>query len=474
MAPRKIVLLEFNELCPPLLGRWMSEGKLPNFLRFYRGSEVFTAVADELDPDNLEPWIQWYSLHTGLRFSQHGVFHLTDGPAAEHNDIWRMLLKHGLRVANCASMNAKGFRAGGCFYLPDPWCTSEAPYPRELSAYQNIVVNYVQENSTTSKGSLTYKDYVRFLIFLAGHGLSLATLTAIGRQLWSDTVAREGTTWKRAPLLDLLQFDVFRHYWRKSRPDFCTFFLNSTAHYQHGYWHCAFPDEFPVSGDVEQTAKFRDAILYGYQQMDRLLDRFLAMEREGAMLILATALSQHANKRFDKTYYRPVDARKLLVDLGIVGATVMPVMSEQFAAHFNSPGEADAAREKLWGVRLAGEPVFAFAPSPEGTVFFGAKIRSRIAKDATLQGFPGGPRPFWDVFKALPHAKAGVHDPESVLWLKTGNHGVHTQRVSILDILPTILEYFGIDRASVDQEGRLQGSSLLPVIRDTKLAAVAS
>jgi hypothetical protein len=27
----KILVLEFNEICPPLLERWMQEGKLPHF-----------------------------------------------------------------------------------------------------------------------------------------------------------------------------------------------------------------------------------------------------------------------------------------------------------------------------------------------------------------------------------------------------------------------------------------------------------
>src|SRR5215470_15527589 len=98
--PRKVIVLEFNELCPPLLERWMSAGKLPHFKRFYDSSRIFTAVADEARPDRLEPWIQWYSVHTGLSHRQHGVLHLTDGPAAGHQDIWHMLAEHGYTVGN--------------------------------------------------------------------------------------------------------------------------------------------------------------------------------------------------------------------------------------------------------------------------------------------------------------------------------------------------------------------------------------
>src|SRR5271155_1660380 len=103
----KVLLLEFNEICPPLLDRWMGEGKLPNFAALHRASQVFTTVADELDPENLEPWIQWYSIHTGLPYSQHKVFHLTDGPKRGHVDVWQELQKLDKSVMNCSSMNAR-------------------------------------------------------------------------------------------------------------------------------------------------------------------------------------------------------------------------------------------------------------------------------------------------------------------------------------------------------------------------------
>jgi hypothetical protein len=471
---KRIVLLEFNELCPPLLARWMEEGRLPNFRRFYSQSDVFTAVADAQEQDNLEPWIQWYSVHTGLSLRQHDVRHLTDGPASGHEDIWRMLLKHGLRVGNCASMNARSFQAPGSFYLPDPWCTSEAPNPRELAAYQTVVASHVQENSTATRGRVTGSDYARFAAFMASHGLSMTTMASLGKQAWSEAVSRKRTTWRRAPLLDLLQFDVFRHCWSKMRPDFSTFFINSTAHYQHAYWHCAFPEDFQTAVDLGQAARFRDAILFGYQQMDALLDRFMALERGGALLILATALSQHANQRVGRTYYRPVNVDKLLADLGIKAATVLPVMSEQFSIRFDSQSEADSSRERLAALKTAGEPVFGFAPAPEATVFFGALSRTGTPENATLEGFPNGSQLFREVFRALPHMKSGVHHPESALWLKFGKHQVHRESASILDIVPTILEYFGIERTAVDPERRLHGSSLLPRMGIQNNVALAS
>lgn len=468
--PRKVMLLEFNELCPPLLDRWMAEGKLPNFKRFYDRSHVFTAVADETNPDYLEPWIQWYSLHTGLSHHQHRVLHLTDGPKAGHKDIWEMLVENGYRVGNGGSMNAKALRVAGSFFLPDPWCTSETPFPAELSAFHTVVASRVQENSTAGAGTLTLGDQVRFLAFLLSHGIRLSTLSAVARQLWSDTVLRKETTWKRVVLLDKMQLDVFEHYWRRHQPAFSTFFLNSTAHYQHGYWHCLFPESFARPVEPAQLKKFGDAILFGYQQMDRLLERFFELERKDVMLILSTALSQHANTRADKLYYRPRDIHRLLALMDLHPETLLPVMSEQYSARFPGESAADRARKRLEGLRVNGIPIFDFAPAPPNTIFFGCDLHEALDADTRIEGLDAR---FHDLFYALPHTKSGVHHPESVLWIKTGEHRVHSERVSILDVVPTLLDHFGIDRRRVDPAGQMQGSSLVPRYLGVRKAASA-
>src|SRR3546814_6943557 len=86
----------------------MGDGSLPNFRRFFEGSQAFTTTADAAPPA-LEPWIQWYSLHTGLSYQQHGVFRLTDGPRAAYPDIWEVIRYADLTVFNCSRMNAKSF-----------------------------------------------------------------------------------------------------------------------------------------------------------------------------------------------------------------------------------------------------------------------------------------------------------------------------------------------------------------------------
>lgn len=446
----RIVFIEFNELCPELLGRWMGDGTLPNFKRFHAASQVFTGVADVADPKFLEPWIQWYSMHTGLSYDQHQVFHLTDGPGAGHTDIWHALLAAGLSVGNCAGMNAPGFAAPGSFYLPDPWCRTETPYPAELAAYQTVVVNKVQEN-TKATTALGRAEYIEFAKFLVGNGLRSGTVLAIAEQLFSEVRSR-GSAWKRAALLDKLQFDIFLKLWKRSRPDFASFFLNSTAHFQHAYYHLLEPGKFDLPAAELDDPVHRDAIRFGYREMDRLLGDFMALERHGVTLVLATALSQQPDAGAGKRYYRPRDVDGLMRRLELRPERLLPVMAHQFSAQFATQAEADTARDRLRHITLDGYRVFQCDTGTPLTVFFGCTVGSAVPETAQLlfgEGANAG-TPFHEIFYQIRHMKTGVHHPDSVLWFKTGIHAVHAERTSILNVFPTLLDYYGVALAPAD------------------------
>src|SRR5204862_437923 len=145
--------------------------------------------------------------------------------------------------------------------VPDPWCTKTPPTPDELMPYFSFVRRQVLEH-TSASAPLGVKDYLRFLTFMMTHGLSPRTVLAIVRQLAAER--RGDSRWKRVVLHDQLQFDVFVHYHRRFTPAFSTFFLNSTAHYQHAYWDSMDPEAFGKQTTSNAEAH-RDAILYGYQ-----------------------------------------------------------------------------------------------------------------------------------------------------------------------------------------------------------------
>jgi len=69
----RVIFLEFNELCPPLIEKFIREGHLPNFKKLYDVSDTYITDA-ESDTEHLEPLIQWVTLQTGISHQEHGVF----------------------------------------------------------------------------------------------------------------------------------------------------------------------------------------------------------------------------------------------------------------------------------------------------------------------------------------------------------------------------------------------------------------
>src|SRR5688500_16290979 len=96
----RTILLEFNELTPSLIDRFIAKGRLPNFARFRDESQLFLTDAEERAP-YLEPWIQWVTVHSGLKYTDHGVFNLDEGHKLRAKRIWDVICDHGLKVLVC-------------------------------------------------------------------------------------------------------------------------------------------------------------------------------------------------------------------------------------------------------------------------------------------------------------------------------------------------------------------------------------
>jgi hypothetical protein len=285
---QNVILLEFNELSPTLMNRFISQGHLPNFKRFSEESGMYLTEAAERAP-YLDPWIQWITVHTGLDFKEHGIERLNEGHTVRAKRVWDFIGEAGDPVWICGSMNVAYQSGLKGAVMPDPWTTHVQPTPKDLEPYFSFVQRNVLEY-TNARVPLTRSDYLKFVRFMAQHGLSASTVRAIAQQLLQELRGKD--RWKRAVILDKLQFDVFRWYYNKIKPRFSTFFLNSTAHYQHFYWRNMEPEVFTVQMSREEAAKYESAILYGYQEMDGLVGKFIDLAGNDTTLVFCTAISQ--------------------------------------------------------------------------------------------------------------------------------------------------------------------------------------
>jgi hypothetical protein len=451
MSTQPLILIEFNELCPHLLDRWIESGDLPNFRRLRDTSTVCVTEADELASPYLEPWIQWYSLHTGLPFKQHGVFRLSEGASRPYESVFDLLLRRGLQVINFSSMNCKGFERSGSVFLPDPWNDSEHAFPSELEVFRGFVAKAIQEQKAAN---WSVRELFAVARFLLAHGLKPATVMVAVTQLVDEWTSSSPKGWQRVHVLDRILLDVFLHYYRRQRPQFATFFSNSTAHLQHAYWRFLEPERFSEPTNDRDRAAYSGAVKYGYQAMDRLLAPIMdTATRTGASVMFATALSQQAYLAYEgrggRHYYRPFDLQKLFARLGVTPRDVQPVMAHQFIVTFATHEERKAAQASIESLRVGDKQLFDVADGDAPTkLIFGAQVYSPLAADATIEYTRNGApvrEPFFTHFYELEATKSGGHHPDGCFWIQTGRHQRVASKVSILDIAPTILRHFGMD-----------------------------
>jgi hypothetical protein len=409
----RLLILEFNELCPRLLARFMGEGRLPHFSRLHASSHVYTTTTSD---QHLEPWVQWVNFHHGIPEAQHDVVDLDEGHTVKAPAFWDLLADEGRSALVFGAMNIAPAASPLVTQIPDAW-TTHVPVPEEFRPFHEFVRAHVLGHTGESAPKARLGAFLRFM---ASHGISLATVMHLARQLVHERVARRDVRWRRASALDYLQWDVFEFLWRRRRPDVAVFFSNSTAFLQHRYWRHMEPEAYRVRPDREALRTYGGAIGYGYEKMDRMVGRALAMADERTAIVFVTALSQQPNLRYEdiggKFVYRPRDFRALLELAGIAAhASIEPVMTHQAWLTCRDQAEAAQSAAALLGLAMNGEPIMS-ARQVGNRVFFDCKFISRVPDDSVIE-VRGQRVPFARYFGAVGEIVNGRHHPDGAFWV---------------------------------------------------------
>jgi hypothetical protein len=353
--PRQLLLLELNEVNFDFVQAYVAAGELPHFAQLFR-EHGFHRTTSEANYEQLEPWIQWVTAHTGKSLAEHCVFRLGDIVAHDIPQIWEVLEERGLKVGAISPMNAKYRLRDPAFFVPDPWTRTQIKGSLTLRRLYAALAEAVNENAT------------------AGLGVGAAAALAIGAARYArlsnyPTYAKLALgsvtqPWRRALVLDLLLADVFIHELRRTRPHFASLFVNAAAHIQHHYMFSAAPYRGPHRNPTWYIRAGVDPILEAY----RLYDRILAEVRRScpqARLMLATGL--HQVPHGEATYYWRLRAHAdFLRSVNVPFAEVQPRMSRDFLVTCADEATARSSAQRLMSAR-----------APDGVALFEVDNRGR-------------------------------------------------------------------------------------------------
>lgn len=334
-----VILLGFNELNFHFVEAYAKKGRLPNLQRLIERHPVIRTVAEKSYPQ-LEPWIQWVTVHTGLSFDQHRVFRLGDMVNNELPQIWEVLAKRfGASVAAVSPMNARNALADypSSLFIPDPWTETAVTAPKDVELLFSAVKQAVNDNA---HGTLTPASAARLII-----GMLRNVRASSYRTCMRLALGAKRRKWFKALLLDRLLADVFISQVKRGDYDFGSLFLNAGAHVQHHYLFSSLCYEGPLRNPSWYIEPGADPVADVYALYDEILGDLLQAFPE-ARILVCTGLSQKPNDRLI-FYYRPKEHQRFLDTLGIAYRNVVPRMSRDFLLECDTPAAALQAQRAL-------------------------------------------------------------------------------------------------------------------------------
>ncbi len=330
---KQVLLLEMNEIIFPYLRKYVTRGLLPNFAMLFRDyGYVETSSEDRFS--EIEPWIQWVSIHTGKRLKEHGVFRLGDVVGRRLRQIWEHLEEKGLRVGAISPMNAENALKNPSFFMPDPWTETQGSGSFLFLKVYQAIKQAVNDNA---QRRLTLATALYLLIGWLYYS-KVTSLPAYARAL---LYAARGHGWGQAIFLDRFLADIFLQLSQRERPQFASLFLNAAAHIQHHYLYNSSAYDGQHENPHWYMPKGLDPLLEAYRTYDGIVGDALKLP-EMPRVMIATGLQQEAHGNVTY-FYRLVDHERFFRDVGIRFTKINTLMSRDFVIDFDSQENAGSA-----------------------------------------------------------------------------------------------------------------------------------
>lgn len=344
-----VLLLELNEINFDQVRGYVAQGRLPTLGRLI-ADHGLSETTSETRYEELEPWIQWVTAHTGLSLAEHGVFRLGDILEHDIDQIWEVLERQGVKVGAISPMNAKNRCCDAAFFVPDPWTRTAVTGSPMLARLYQPISQAVNDNA---EGKITPGSAFNLVASMARYARP-GSYTGFARDMMA---AARGRPWHKAMVLDRLLADVFIRETRATKPGFASLFLNAGAHIQHHYLFSSSTYDGPFTNPRWYVPAGVDPLLEVYGLYDRVVRDVVAAFPD-ARIMLATGLHQdpHGAVTWD---WRIRDHEGFLRQAAIPFDRVEPRMSHDFVVFCADAEQAQRAERRLLAVRSAdGRPLF--------------------------------------------------------------------------------------------------------------------
>lgn len=371
----KTIFLGLNELNFNYIKEYANQGFLPNFKKLFEKYDIVETLSEK-KYEELEPWIQWVTISTGMEYAEHQVFRL--GDIKKRNDLLQIYEKvenKGYSVAAISPFNADNRLKNPCFFVSDPWTNTEQSGTTLLKALGEAVSQAVNDNAS---GKLSFKSVMALMLGLIKYPRFSSYPEYFKRII---EIKKKGT---KAIILDKLLGDVFISEWKRTNPDFSHLFLNTGAHIQHHYMFNSRAYKGSLKNPDWYCPQTEDPLKEVLIEYDKIVGRLLKLP---VRLILATGLHQvpHSHLTY---YWRLKNHVNFLKKINITfQKNVEPRMSRDFLIDFHSTADALRAEVMLNSYKSSLDDEVIFQVDNRGDSLFVELVYSNeITKNFSIVG----------------------------------------------------------------------------------------
>lgn len=437
---KHLILLELNEINFDVVERYIATDatRFPALKKLLSGSWIRTSC--EKQYEELEPWIQWASVHTGKTYAEHGVFRLGDIVGTKVPQIFEQLEQAGYKVGAISAMNAENRLKHPAYFIPDPWTQTPSDASWWSQSLGEAVSQAVNDNA---QARIKPKSVMQVVLGL----LRFARVTHY-QKYFSLVLASRRKPWLKALVLDLLLHDVHWTMFDAKRPNFSTLFLNAGAHIQHHYFFNAAPlrKYSPNKNPAWYVPENADPLADVLGLYDLIVGEYF--ERNDTDVVLATGLAQKPYDRL-KFYYRLNTHADFLRGLGIMFSGVFPRMTRDFLIEFEDARQAQVAHDVLAGVRVVGddEPLFGEIDNRGNSLFVTLTYPHEVTAQTHYQVGDRKAALLPEVsFVAI---KNGMHQEEGFAFFTEGAaRYAPADKSHVANLGAAIMSYFGVNGRS--------------------------
>ena len=342
----KLLFIQLNEINFEIVDKYTLNSKKSKFKNLKLIKKFFKSFVTFAEDEykNLEPWIQWASVHLGKNYNQHKIFRL--GDIVNHvseKQVFEKIEDKGFKVGAISPMNAENRLENPAYFIADPWTDTKSDasdFSRRLSLMLKQSVN------DNSLGKLSFSSVITiFEIFI--RTIHYSNTLFLIKLVISSLIK----PWKRSLVLDYLMHLTHIYFLKKKMPNFSSVFLNAGAHIQHHYFfNSAYISNLPKNPKWYVNSH-SDPIEDMLEVYDRIIGDYLKLINNGTQLLVATGLRQ-VPYNMTKFYYRLKDHKFFLQKIGVKFLKVMPRMTRDFEIIFNSDSDLSDAKKILENIKI--------------------------------------------------------------------------------------------------------------------------